>query len=278
MDLTVLCDNNTLIDRYFLGEPGLSFFIEDADTRVLFDCGYSDVFIRNGYKAGINLLNLDYIVLSHGHLDHTWGLQHLVALFTEAQIEDLPHTRPTLVAHPDVFQTRAVRGMDQIGSLLSAEKLECHFKLHLSREAVWLNNRLVFLGEIPRLLDFEKSEGVGERYAEGTWEDDLLPDDSGLAYADDTDLVVITGCAHAGVCNTVLQARRICEKEKVRSIIGGTHLQEASQQRLEQSAAFLGELGLESLYACHCTDLAAKIALTAKNPLRELGSGMHIEF
>ncbi len=278
MDLTVLCDNNTVIDRYFLGEPGLSFFIETDDTRVLFDCGYSDVFIQNARKAGINLLNLDYIVLSHGHLDHTWGLQHLAALYTEAKIENQPHVRPTLVAHPDVFHTRAVPGLDQIGSLLSAEKIECHFPLRLSKEPVWLSSKLVFLGEIPRRLDFEQAEAIGERYADGAWQDDFLPDDSALAYADATDLVVITGCAHAGVCNTVLQARQVCERESVRSIIGGTHLQEAAQERLEQTAAFLDALELESLYACHCTDLAAKVALAARNPLRELGSGSRIEY
>lgn len=278
MNLTVLCDNNTLIDRYFLGEPGLSFFIEDNGTRVLFDCGYSDIFLQNARKAQINLLDLDYIVLSHGHLDHTWGLHHLITLYTEAKIEIQPHQRPTLVAHPDVFCTRAVRGVDQIGALLSQDSLECHFPLHLSKDPVWLSDRLVFLGEIPRTLAFEQTEAIGERYADGAWTDDTLPDDSALAFATPADLVVITGCAHAGVCNTVRRAQQICEKTAVRSIIGGTHLMEASPERLEQTAAFLAELKLESLYACHCTDLAAKIALAARNPLQETGSGASLVF
>ena len=73
MRLTVLVDNNTLIDRYLLGEPGVCYLIEVDDVRVLFDVGYSDIFLRNAQLLGVDLLQLDYLVLSHGHLDHTWG-------------------------------------------------------------------------------------------------------------------------------------------------------------------------------------------------------------
>ncbi|NLE61106.1 MAG: MBL fold metallo-hydrolase, partial [Planctomycetes bacterium] len=65
MKLTVLLDNNTLIDRYFLGEPAVSYYMEDGDVRVLFDAGYSDAFIQNAHRLGIDLLHLDCVVLSH---------------------------------------------------------------------------------------------------------------------------------------------------------------------------------------------------------------------
>jgi len=84
MKLNVLVDNNTLIDRYFLGEPAVSYFIENNGDRILFDAGYSDIFIKNAIKMGIDLLDLDFIVLSHAHLDHTWGLGHLVQYYAEA--------------------------------------------------------------------------------------------------------------------------------------------------------------------------------------------------
>ncbi len=76
MNITVLADNNTLIDRYFLAEPGLSLLIEDRDIKILFDTGYSDIFIRNALKMGKTLNEIYFIVLSHSHLDHTWGLDH----------------------------------------------------------------------------------------------------------------------------------------------------------------------------------------------------------
>ena len=78
MKLTVLIDNNTLIDRYFFAEPGLSLLIEDHDTRVLFDTGYSDLFIQNAVKMGKDLSHLDYLAISHSHLDHTWGLDPFI--------------------------------------------------------------------------------------------------------------------------------------------------------------------------------------------------------
>ena len=74
MQLTVLVDNNTLIDRYYLGEPGVAYYLEDGDVRILFDVGYSDIFLRNAQALGIDLSRLQQVVLSHGHNDHTRGL------------------------------------------------------------------------------------------------------------------------------------------------------------------------------------------------------------
>ncbi|NTV00660.1 MAG: MBL fold metallo-hydrolase, partial [Methanoregulaceae archaeon] len=103
MSLTVLVDNNTLTDRYFTAEPGLSFLLRTGGKKVLFDTGYSGMFLANAERMGINLRDLDYVVLSHGHLDHTGGLVPLIRLLTEAKIEDMAHKVPELVAHPLCF-------------------------------------------------------------------------------------------------------------------------------------------------------------------------------
>jgi len=86
MKIHILVDNNTLIDRYFQGEPGVSYYIEDENMNILFDAGYSDVFIKNARKMQLDLYNIDTIVISHGHLDHTWGLVPLMRLQMEAVI------------------------------------------------------------------------------------------------------------------------------------------------------------------------------------------------
>ena len=80
MKITVLVDNNTIIDRYLSGEPGVSYLLETSGKTILFDTGYSDMFIQNAKKLKIDLLNIDYLVLSHGHIDHTGGLDPKSAL------------------------------------------------------------------------------------------------------------------------------------------------------------------------------------------------------
>ncbi|RLB77759.1 MAG: MBL fold metallo-hydrolase, partial [Deltaproteobacteria bacterium] len=170
MKITVLVDNNTLIDRYFFAEPGLSLLIEDDETTVLFDTGYSDIFLKNAFKMGKDLTTLDYLVLSHNHLDHTWGLEPLIKYFTELQIEQRPFKRPTLVAHPEIFVSVNAEGLGEIGCLLSEEKLAKHFPIQLSAQPKAISSKLTFLGEIPRRNDFEKNLTFGRK--EGAAEDD----------------------------------------------------------------------------------------------------------
>jgi len=180
MKLTVLVDNNTYIDRYFLGEPGLSFFIEDEEKRILFDCGYSSIFFENARKMGIDLRFLDYLVLSHCHLDHTWGVETLIREYTEAIFEGREYKKPTIIAHPLVFVSTFVDGVGDIGSLISNKKIQQHFLLHLSKDTVAITKNLIFLGEIPRTFPFESTYPMGRK--EGEHEDDFVLDDSALAY------------------------------------------------------------------------------------------------
>ncbi|MBW1916619.1 MAG: MBL fold metallo-hydrolase [Deltaproteobacteria bacterium] len=278
MKLTILVDNNTLIDRYFLGEPGLSIFIEEDGQRLLLDVGYSEVFLINAQKMGLDLRFLDYVVLSHGHLDHTWGLDPLIRLYSEAAIEGLPHHRPVIVGHPQVFQTKILSGLPEIGSLLAESKLAHHFPLRLSRSPVPLTERLLFLGEIERRFDFEASQPLGEVERGQSREPDFLPDDSALAYKSPRGLVVIVGCAHSGICNTVEYARQVCNEARVLDIIGGFHLLNPTEERLEQTAAYLAQLGLKALHACHCTDLRSKLALSRAAPLQEVGVGLQLNY
>ncbi|MBW1811849.1 MAG: MBL fold metallo-hydrolase, partial [Deltaproteobacteria bacterium] len=122
MKLSVLVDNNTLIDRYFLAEPGVSYHIQDGDTAVLFDTGYSDIFIQNALKMGLDLSFLDYLVFSHGHLDHTWGVGSLIKYFTELRIENRPFNKPTVIAHPQAFLSASAENFDEFGPLISERK------------------------------------------------------------------------------------------------------------------------------------------------------------
>ena len=276
MEITVLVDNNTLIDRYFLAEPGLSLLIEDDETTVLFDTGYSDIFLKNAFKMGKYLTNLDYLLLSHNHLDHTWGLEPLIRYFTELQIEKRPFKRPTLVAHPEVFVSVNAAGLGEVGCLLSQEKLEKHLPIQLSAQPKALSSKLTFLGEIPRRNNFEKNLTFGRK--EGAEEDDQVIDDSALVYHSRKGLIIITGCSHAGICNIIEYAKEVCDDQRVVDVIGGFHLLNPPAHQLEGTLSYLKELQPKAVHACHCTDLAAKIALSRVIRLKEVGVGLSIKY
>lgn len=278
MQISVLVDNNTLIDRYFRGEPGVSLFILDGDARILFDAGYSGLFLENARKMDIDLRRLDWVALSHGHLDHTWGLDPLMRLFAEAAFEGRTVKAPTLLAHPDVLRSRRMGALPEIGSALTEEKLSRHFPLRFSREPVWLTERLVFLGEIPRLFEFEAAGPLGEVVAGEALIPDWMVDDTALAYRATGGLVLVTGCAHAGICNTIEHARRICGEERVLDVVGGFHLMKPSPDRMEATAKHLEEIGVRTLHPCHCTDLASKMALARRLPVEEVGVGQRLEY
>ena len=278
MKLTVLLDNNTLIDRYFLGEPGVSYFIEADGKKVLFDVGYSDAFVRNAQKMGIDLLDIDFIVLSHGHLDHTWGLMPLIQLYTEGMIEKRAVKRPSLVAHPGVLDRRKHQDATEIGAVMNADVLGRFFDLQWSRGVVRLTENLFFLGEIERSNDFEAQKPLGVVNQDGREVDDYLMDDTALVYKSTKGLIIITGCSHSGICNIVEYARKVCGEQRVVDIIGGFHLLEPSREQLQGTMAYFEVLNPDCVHACHCTDLSSKIVLSGIVPVKEVGVGLVLAY
>lgn len=274
MELSVLVDNNTFIDRYFLAEPGLSFFIQEGEKSILFDTGYSDIFIRNAEKMMINLRNLDYIVFSHGHVDHTWGLTHLLRMYMEARTEGIACMQPTIVGHPSVFESKILEPIGEIGSILSEKKLNKHFNVHLTKQPVWLTDKLVFLGEIEQFFTFEGQSPIGKIVIDDNEYDDFVRDDTAIAYKSSEGLVIMVGCAHAGICNIIEHAKKICNEERIVDVIGGFHLLNPSQEQLTKTVAYMEKLNLSTLHACHCTDFYSKAALSTVTNIKEVGVGL----
>lgn len=280
MKLTVLVDNNTLIDRYFTAEPALSFLVEDNGTKVLFDVGYSDALLKNAAAMGISLLDVDYIVLSHGHLDHTWGLVPLIKRYTEAAIEKIALKRPAIVTHPITLKSKTRKNVKEIGSIISAIKLARHFDIKFIKESFELTENLLFLGEIARKNNFEARESHGKIVpgnSEPPVEDDLS-EDSALVYKAKDGLVIITGCSHSGICNIVGHAVEAANDERIVDIIGGFHLLDPPQEVLRATLDYLEKAAPHQIHACHCTDLQSKIALSGVVPLKEVGVGLQLEY
>ncbi len=278
MKLIILTDNNVLPSKNFLGEHGLSFYIEDANKKILFDTGYSDVFLKNAYKMGINLLDLDYIVLSHGHYDHTWGLTHYIPYYLAAIKQGHQVKKPVILTHPDTFNEKYDNKLGEIGCQVSLEKLKKNFDIKLSKEPFKITKNLVFLGEIPRINNFEGKEPLSKVYKNNNYEDDYIIEDSALVFNSNKGIAVITGCSHSGICNIVEYSKNVCGESKIIDIIGGFHLVNPSEEKISLTADYLLKQGVKKIHPCHCTDFCSKITLSKYTKLHAVGVGLILKF
>jgi len=247
MKISVLVDNNTLTDAHFYGEPGLSLWIEADGKNILFDTGYSDLYIENAKKLNIDLSKTDFIVLSHGHNDHTVGLKYF----------PYPSKKIILISHPFALYPK-FDDKAQFGSPVVKKETDRLYTYVQADKPYFITPNTAFLGEIKRQFDFEKSPPIGFTDINGEKQPDNLIDDTGIAIKTKNGVFVITGCSHSGICNIVAQAKSVFNVDKISSIIGGFHLLHTNYNRLEKKANFLKREVKGTVYPCHCTDFNAK--------------------
>ncbi|NMC40208.1 MAG: MBL fold metallo-hydrolase [Bacteroidales bacterium] len=215
MKISVLTDNHA--GGYTPAEHGLSYLIESEGKKILFDTGQSDMFIRNAGKMGVSLENTDYVILSHGHYDHGNGLEHL--------------KKGILICHPGCFVNRySKKDKHYIGLKTSREILSSSLNIKESRDPVKITDQIIFLGEIPRVTDFE-SQNTQFVFEDGT--PDFITDDTSVAFILPDGLFVVTGCGHAGIVNILKHAINVTGIEKIYGIMGGFHLKETDNQTRE---------------------------------------------
>lgn len=232
--ITILSDK--LASGQCGSEHGLSFLVE-SDKRIIFDTGASDLFLQNAERLGIDLNSVDTVALSHGHYDHGNGLQFV--------------SGKTIVIHPNAFVQRiSERSGRNISIAVNREYIEARNRIVETCEPLWLSEQMAYLGEIPRIVPFEMECSTLFHFADGT--SDPVTDDSGLAVKTEKGLIVISGCAHAGICNIVEHARRVTSTDKVLCVIGGFHLTEVNE-RLQQTINYLKGIGTEYVMPSHCT-------------------------
>ncbi len=280
LKLTVLVDNNTLtqLSTDYYGEPGVCYYIGCGDRSILFDVGNSDLFIQNARKMFIDLRRIDAVVLSHGHHDHTWGLVPFIQMQTGFVTQNFDFKRPVLISHPLVFQPKIKADNTKIGSIITSEEASRRFDLRLSKSPIWLNDQLVYLGEIERSNNFEGLKPIGSVIKDEGMVEDFLYDDSAIAYKSPDGLIIITGCSHSGICNIIEHAKRICNEERVIDVIGGFHLLNPSENQLERTVNYFKQLQPKVIHPCHCTGLKSTIALAGVVNVEEAGVGLQLEF
>jgi 7,8-dihydropterin-6-yl-methyl-4-(beta-D-ribofuranosyl)aminobenzene 5'-phosphate synthase len=236
MKISILTDNHPGVNTP--AEHGLSYFIEYDGKRLLFDTGQSDMFLKNAEAMKVRLAPIDAIVLSHGHFDHGNGLDYLSGF--------------RLICHPDCFVKR-YRKTDRLYIGLKRSKIELAGKYEIvtSAQPYKISEKIIFLGEIPRLTNFE-SQTTSFVFEDGT--PDYVQDDSAVAIILPEGLFVITGCGHAGVVNTLEYARKITGVNILHGIMGGFHLKERDAKARE-TIRYLQENKLKHVYPSHCTEL-----------------------
>lgn len=245
--------------RWCRAEHGLSFLI-GADQTVLFDTGSSDLIGYNAAVLNIDLQKIDTVVLSHGHDDHTGGLM----LFQGRKV----------VCHPDVFLKRYRKSNHtELGIKWAEEEVRSKFRLVTDRNPVRLSGQIYFLGEIPRVTEFE-SKTTAFQKEDGS--DDFVRDDSGLAIVTSKGLVVVSGCAHSGICNMTAHAQKVTGINDVHMVIGGFHLQN-DDDLTRQTIGWLKSMKVEQVMPSHCTSFSAQTAIFQSFRFLPVKSGNIIE-
>ena len=234
MKISILVDNTPGPNT--LAEHGLSYFVDYKGKQILFDTGHSDLFLRNAEIMNLDTRDVDQIVLSHGHYDHGNGLNHI--------------NGGNLICHPGCFVKRYRKDGDSyIGLKNDEQSIRDKFNLVTTAQPFQIFNGAYFLGEIPRITDFE-AKTTNFIFEDRT--PDFVMDDSALAFRLEDGVFVITGCGHAGVVNTLEYAKRVMGESKIVGIMGGFHLKENNLQT-QKTIEYLKDNKVKHVYPSHCT-------------------------
>jgi len=283
------CVRNGLIEHFDhqrippQAENGISILVQARQgrhtTTVLFDVGLTgSVLLHNIASLGVDASAIDAVVISHGHPDHYGGINHLLEAFDRS----VP-----VATHADAFLPRfAVMGDGRVSSYynraFTVDAIERRQgKPILNNGALDLGCGIYTTGFIPREVSFEgprepaqaHAPGLYQVAADGNYGLDHVNDEQGLVIdVKDKGLVVLTGCAHAGVLNTIDQARRICGPRPVQAVLGGFHLgfPTTPNENVELTLTGMLERDVRTIVPMHCSGLKPHARFSVEAPERYL--------
>jgi 7,8-dihydropterin-6-yl-methyl-4-(beta-D-ribofuranosyl)aminobenzene 5'-phosphate synthase len=254
---------NTAERAGLLGEHGLAIWLEVGEQCVLWDTGQGLTILHNAHQLNVELHRAEAIVLSHGHYDHTGGLSVVLRQATQALV----------YACPEVCQRRFVRDVDGTTRDIGMPEAEVQavrrrgIEFGEAGKPTEIVAGLYMTGAIPRRLNFEN---VGGRFVldEAGRKADLIPDDQALFFSSPRGTVVLLGCAHAGLLNTLSYVQHLTGGEPIYCVLGGMHLRNASRVRLERSVEAIQQMNIACLRPAHCTGTRAITAFRNVFPTR----------
>jgi 7,8-dihydropterin-6-yl-methyl-4-(beta-D-ribofuranosyl)aminobenzene 5'-phosphate synthase len=255
--ITPVVENTTPTGMGLIGEHGLSFLIENNGETVLFDTGQGLAFENNMKVLGKDISKIDKLVLSHGHYDHTGAL----GVIAEKKAFEL-------FAHPACFLPKLasfdeVNFLD-IGCPFSKEYLEQKgVKMHLSEKSQKVSDNIITIGEVEFTNDFEIVEQHFYSEREGKKIKDSVPDDLGIVIDTDKGNVLILGCTHRGIINTLTHVSKLIGSKKFHTVMGGLHLGGADDKKMDLIIEKLKDFEIENLVTGHCTGSFAQVKLAS---------------
>ncbi len=281
IDITAM-DNNAVVTRAMpikdgqikvsIGaEHGFSAIVKttagDQTRTLLFDFGFSaDGAARNAAALDVDMTQVEAAVLSHGHSDHTGGLDNLAAMIGK---KDLP-----LIVHPGVFKSPRYMKFSEEFKIYFPEftrrkVAKAGLKVIETKENfALLGGNCLFLGEVPKRSDFEKGIPMAHFVEDGVEKWDAIEDDTSIVMnIKEKGLVILSGCAHAGIINTVAHAREVTGIDKVHAVMGGFHLSgPLFEPIIERTTAELKKLALRYIIPVHCTGRKAIMHMEKEMP------------
>ena len=210
-----------------------------------------DIALNNAELLKVDLRNLNAIVISHGHYDHVGGL---------LEILEKIHRPTPVVVHPLAFAPKFSLTPDLkfVGPDFDQRSVrELNGVLLLARNSVPVATGVVTTGEISRETEFEKVEGFWTVQNQRFVQDQMIDDQALLVNLREKGLIIVSGCGHSGIINTVRHAQKIVGIRNIHAIVGGCHLANANQEILQATIDELLKIQPDQLYPCHCTGLKA---------------------
>jgi len=240
-----------------LAEHGFSMLVRVIRGRksvsMLFDTGMStDGVVENAKRMGLELNEVEYVVLSHGHYDHFGGLI--------AALKTINKTNLPLIVHEDMFKTRGNANTD--GTIRTypefpvKEQLGSAQLINTKQPYLISDGTILVTGEIPRKNSFEKGFFQHRTLMDGIWQPDpLILDDRAVVFnIKGKGLVIISGCAHAGIINTISYAQSISGIIDTYAVMGGFHLAgKEYENRIDQTTKELERINPKLIVPSHCT-------------------------